>query len=306
MTWTTTFNLKPGDRIRRTELHDRWGGSGRGGIAPSRQVPSVFFFTNPVSGLEHGYVDHWDGEVFHYAGEGQRGDQTFAKGNKAILLAAAEKRTLHGFAGTGGVVRYVGPFEMDSARPWYITFGPETGGRRIRQVITFRLRPQADAAYRFLPTINRQLQLGHVYRPLADYLPGMIIPKTEIDPTPERRRISSSERALLHWWLAQRIAEKDLQPLSPGPADPSFDLAYRHGSTVMLCAVDDSSSDAPLVRRLTALVKSLNRQRSQLGRHNVTRVIAVEDAPSDGRIEPALREQGVRLTWEGGPGIPAA
>jgi hypothetical protein len=43
----TMWPLKPGDRIVRTELHERFGGRGQGGIGASRKSPNVFLFTDP-------------------------------------------------------------------------------------------------------------------------------------------------------------------------------------------------------------------------------------------------------------------
>jgi hypothetical protein len=72
-----TWRLLPGDEIKRTELHARFGGSGQGGINPSAKTANVFIFTDPVRGHRHGYLeDGWhDDNCFHYTGEGQEGDQ---------------------------------------------------------------------------------------------------------------------------------------------------------------------------------------------------------------------------------------
>jgi hypothetical protein len=134
------WDLRPGDFIKRTELHMRYGGGGQGGIAASRRSPNVLIFTDHAVGKEHGYFDHWDGELFHYCGEGQRGDQTIARGNRTILHHREDKRALRVFEGVRGTVRYLGEFEVDSAEPYYIASAPETGGGPARQVIMFRLR----------------------------------------------------------------------------------------------------------------------------------------------------------------------
>jgi hypothetical protein len=61
------WNLKPGDQIRRTELHRQFGGSGQGGISPSAKSPNVLIFTDPKTGVQHGYYDGWkDDGLFHY------------------------------------------------------------------------------------------------------------------------------------------------------------------------------------------------------------------------------------------------
>ena len=84
--WATTWTLPPGETIRRVDLHSAYGGGGQGGIAPSARTPNVLIFSDPASGEQHGYFDGWheDG-LFHYTGEGQRGDQQMRGGNSAIL-----------------------------------------------------------------------------------------------------------------------------------------------------------------------------------------------------------------------------
>jgi hypothetical protein len=141
------WTLNPGQSIRRTELHDLFGGSRQGGISPSAKSPNVFIFSDPESGEQHGYIDSWkDDGCFHYTGEGQRGDQRMAGGNRAVLEAAEDARALRVFRGSGGEVRYEGRFELNAANPWYQADAPETGGGPIRGVIVFRLRP-IDTAY---------------------------------------------------------------------------------------------------------------------------------------------------------------
>jgi hypothetical protein len=87
-----------GGRVSRRELHERYGGSWQGGISPSSKAPVVLFFTNPGRGHQHGYYDGWgeDG-LFHYVGEGQRGDQQLIRGNRRILNHREDGRTLEGF-----------------------------------------------------------------------------------------------------------------------------------------------------------------------------------------------------------------
>ena len=136
------WTLLPGQRIKRTELHRQFGGSGYGGISPSRRSPNVFIFTDPASGEQHGYIDSWkDDGCFHYTGEGQRGDQEMIKGNRAIQDGAKNSRALRLFNGTGGEIEYRGMYTLDSERPCYRADAPETGGGPIRSVIVFRLRP---------------------------------------------------------------------------------------------------------------------------------------------------------------------
>jgi len=142
---TDEWHLRPGDRIRRTDLHKRYGGSARSGISPCRQSDNVLIFSDP-SGAEHGYYDRWDDEngLFLYCGEGQTGDQTLDKGNGAILNHRREHRALRVFEGSGGVVVYAGEFEVSVVRPYIRERSHESGGSAMRTVVMFRLVPLQD------------------------------------------------------------------------------------------------------------------------------------------------------------------
>ena len=99
------WDLRPGETIRRTELHLRYGGGGQGGISPSARTPNVLIFTDLSAGQQHGYVfDGWqDDETFLYTGEGQQGDQTLAGGNRAIAEHREQGRSLRVFDGVRGI-----------------------------------------------------------------------------------------------------------------------------------------------------------------------------------------------------------
>lgn len=141
----SSWSLLPGESIKRTNLHERFGGGGQGGIAPSAQTPNVLVFSDAESGRRHGYIDGWqDDGCFHYTGEGQAGDQELARGNRAIANHSADDRALRVFDGVAGTVEYVGEFVLDR-RP-YRADAPESqdspsGGRVVRQVLVFPLRP---------------------------------------------------------------------------------------------------------------------------------------------------------------------
>ena len=69
------WDLRPGDSVRRVDLHDRYGGSRQGGTIPSRSSPNIFLFLDKTVGAGHGYYDGWAGDRFYYTGHGQTGDQ---------------------------------------------------------------------------------------------------------------------------------------------------------------------------------------------------------------------------------------
>lgn len=134
-------SLAPGDRILRRELHESFGGQTQSGISPSSKYPIVMLFSNPSIGEEHGYFDGWHkDQLFHYSGEGQRGDQEMTRGNKRVRDHLADGRSLHLFLGDGKKrpVTYAGEFAHVD---YYETDAPETGGGPLRRVFMFRLQP---------------------------------------------------------------------------------------------------------------------------------------------------------------------
>jgi hypothetical protein len=137
----STWHLSPGDQIRRVELHGLYGGSGQGGTIPSRTSPNVFLFLDKAVGSSHGYYDGFVGELLYYTGHGQRGDQEFRAGNAAVLRHREGGRAIRVMRGAGGVVTYLGEFELDNLQPYFQMEAPEAETGAPRQVIVFRLLP---------------------------------------------------------------------------------------------------------------------------------------------------------------------
>lgn len=141
------FDLAPGARLLRKELHDRWGGRRQGGISPSSTTPNIFIFWSPAIGEQHGYYDEFreDGR-FYYTGAGQYGDQQLRDANRVLLNHRQDGRRVHLFAGAGGEVEYLTELVIDDANPYYETEAPETGDGPLRRVYVFQfnaLNPDA-------------------------------------------------------------------------------------------------------------------------------------------------------------------
>ncbi|MFD7940741.1 restriction endonuclease [Streptomyces sp. NPDC059755] len=144
----TVWDIAVGEIVKRVDVHERYGGRRQGGIGPSRVSRNVLLFTDPVKGHKHGYFDGWgEDDCYHYAGEGQVGDQKMTQGNLAILNHEQERRALRLFRGlSSGMCEYLGEFTLPEERPWYRTDAPETNGGPIRSVIMFRLQPVSAEA----------------------------------------------------------------------------------------------------------------------------------------------------------------
>lgn len=127
-------------KYNRADIHEQFGGGRQSGISPSGSHPFIFLFSGK-SGEAYGYEDGWqpDEGVYLYTGEGQVGDMTFSRGNKAIRDHVEEGKQLHLFLaqGKGKPVEYAGEFECAS-----IDFGrgPDRDGNE-RQTMRFHLVP---------------------------------------------------------------------------------------------------------------------------------------------------------------------
>lgn len=128
-----------GQPIRRRLLHERYGGLWQGGISTPSDYPIILLFTGDT-GEQYGYRDEWlpDG-TFRYTGEGQVGDMTFVRGNRAIRDHAMNGKDLHLFEKTGrGLVQYVG--QMVCAGYEMVPDVPDGKGNP-RTVVAFCLSP---------------------------------------------------------------------------------------------------------------------------------------------------------------------
>lgn len=123
---------------RSRDIHERYKGSARSGISPTKNFPFVFLFTGEA-GETYGYEDTWRDGLFLYSGEGQVGDQLMTKGNKAILDHAKNQKELLLFTKVKtGQVRFEGYFHCVG---WETKRGKDRESN-IRNIIVFHLKPE--------------------------------------------------------------------------------------------------------------------------------------------------------------------
>jgi len=130
----------PGQLYRRRTLHERFGGQRQGGISTPAKASFVILITGD-SGKQHGYTDQWtDDGIFVYTGEGQRGDMTLTKGNRAIRDHKEKGKSLYLFEQDKKdkrFLRFLGDMEcIDQS----YQLAPDTEGKP-RKAIVFKLRP---------------------------------------------------------------------------------------------------------------------------------------------------------------------
>jgi hypothetical protein len=290
------WTLRPGDRIRRAELHAHYGGSGQSGISPSRTTPNILVFTDPRSGERHGYFDQWaTDDSFHYTGEGQRGDQTMTRGNLAILSYRADGRALRVFQGASGTVQYVGQFVLDELEPFTITTAPSTNDGPPRQVIRFHLLP-IDRA---VTTAER----GSLGRPFRRRDEDVEITSREAiayrDPDAAGRGLRAHNR--LQNRLSDLVETAGYTPIDPeSPIDPAFDLAWFDGPTLFVVEVKSCTQDNQTQQLRLGIGQVLDYEDTLLASgHTVQAVLYVEEQPTDPRWSGLAQRHDIRLIWPG-------
>jgi 5-methylcytosine-specific restriction protein A len=128
------------NRLR--DIHEVHGGQRQGGISTPARSPVVIIFTGEA-GAAHGYHDFWDDSgVFHYFGEGQVGDMTLSKGNRAILRHQQDGKHLLLFQmmGAGKPYRYLGEFVSEGYYEQDAVVDTRGG---LRKALVFRLLPKS-------------------------------------------------------------------------------------------------------------------------------------------------------------------
>jgi hypothetical protein len=300
------WDLEPGERLRRVEVHDRFGGTRQSGVAPSRVTPNVLLFSDPSVGSAHGYDDHWsdDGTIFYYAGRGQTGDQTLDGGNGTILNHREEGRTLRVFWGAGGTVEYAGEFEVDPENPYDIVRAQPTGGGADRNVVMFRLRPLGEPAV-IDPARPARRVVGERTKPTfatpyrrANESPAVNAPSPfAVDPNEVDRALAAHARTQNA--LERHVAELGFRTHSPGPSDPDFDLAWRDGDTIVVAEVKSLTERNERGQLRLGIGQILDYEQTirQAGL-SVSSVLCVERPPADAAYWLGLCARlGVRLIW---------
>jgi hypothetical protein len=219
------ISLQSGERIRRTQLHERYGGRRQGGISPSRVTPNVFLITAP-HGTDYGYI--YDGQstdgYFHYTGEGQVGDQQMTQGNRAIRDHQSEGRELHLFEAHGTELEYLGEYGFHDS---YDADAREVNNGPLRKVIVFRLEKVQGSDD--VPSRSRLDRFGEEQAkeiPVEQFITEQMVIDGASEPYEAERR----EQRLVQL-LAARL-ERDghdvcrLQFLPDGEAAPLFSDLY--------------------------------------------------------------------------------
>jgi len=286
------WDLRPGDTVRRVELHRRYGGGGQGGISPSKSTPNVLIFSDPARGAQHGYIDDWrtDG-LFHYTGEGQRGDQQLRAGNKAILQHREDNRALRVFHGVGGDVTYQGRFEVATDTPWYSADAPESGRPDVvRKVIVFRLLPLDAIPGRPSSVLDRLPSQRVAEVPIEEQNTERVYVQPNHEPYEAERREQQLVLAYGAFMSLQgsRIARHMIQP--EGEAKPLFSDLYDATRNNLLEAKGTVTREA-----IRMAIGQLADYRRFIEPHPSCAVLLPERPRPD--LEKLLSVEGIAIVW---------
>ena len=182
----------PHQIYKRSIIHDRFGGTRQGGIAPSAQFPYIFIFSGS-QGKAHGYEDAWDNsQVYTYTGEGQVGDMQFIKGNLALRdhLATGKRVFLFEYV-QKAYVRFVTELEIFD----FGYFEALDSGKNLRQAIRFFFKRPEE-------TLPKAYQLFEQQTYAADELSIYRVPEFTEQVSLGKSRIGQDafRKRIIHRW----------------------------------------------------------------------------------------------------------
>lgn len=202
-----------GQIYRRSDLHDKYGGSRQSGISPSANYPIIFLFTGK-SGAQFGYNDEWKNGVFQYTGEGQERDMEYLRGNLAIKDHIRNGKELHVFEQQEkAMVKYIGQMICIGS---HFKPGLDKHGQN-RQVIVFELSPLSDILEHEPTTTDEKTTVSNLEK----------LSLAELRQKAQLHSVSSSspvERKSQFWKASQAIkiyAKKRAQGLCEGCGNPA-------------------------------------------------------------------------------------
>lgn len=288
------ISLSPGDEIKRTELHERYGGRRQGGISPSKKSANVFLFTDQAQGAIHGYIydgGHEDG-FYHYTGEGQYGDQRMVQGNKAVRDHKAEGRSLHLFDAHGPTTTYMGEFEYVDD---YLADAPETNEGPLRSVIVFRLR-RLTGAPALAPSRVNQFGPDPVKTvPVEQHLTERMMVYPNREPYAAERREQKLVRELEAAWRAQGRDVCRLQLRPEGEPAPLFCDLYDRTSNTMV------EAKGSIARAAFRMAIGQLADYARLVDPSPQKVILVPEEPRRDLLDLA-KSQGIGVIWPAAEG----
>ena len=289
------LHLQPGKKIKRTALHRRYGGRQQGGISPSRKSPSVFLFTDPKKGGQHGYI--YDGQrkdgLYDYTGEGKSGDQQMTQGNRAIKDHQAEGRELHLFDASAKRLTYIGRYEYVRD---YRAEAPQKGRDEERLVIVFRLRPLGATA----PVASSPLEGLDRQQVKAIPVERQHTEQTMVEPSGGPYKVTRREQKLVLNYEAFLLADgHDICRLRLWPkGEPAPFLSDLYDRTTNTLVEAKGSATRAAFRMAIGQLADYAR----LAKSKPKRAILLPEKPRPDLLKLA-KSQGIGVIWADGDGF---
>jgi hypothetical protein len=258
--------------------------------------PNVLIFSDLSVGEQHGYsYDGWDRTdpgLFHYTGEGQRGDQRLNVGNGAILRHRQEGRALRVFEGARGRVRYLGEFRL-AQHPYDMQPAHESGSKTLRNVVVFHLRP-----------VDLSTDPGTTHSPpqSSRYVRATWNPSKQPDPwSRDPNVLDRSRKAHIDTQNAVRdfLSAAGTEAWSPRSAEPDHDLAWHRSGVTYVAEVKSLPSAGTEDRQMRLGIGQVLDYQALMSRLYATvhAVLVVEREPANGRWLPLCASHGITLVW---------
>jgi hypothetical protein len=292
------IHLKPGDPIKRVELHEQYGGRRQGGISPSRQTPNVFLITAPT-GAAYGYIYDGPGDdgFYHYTGEGQEGDQMMTQGNRAIRDHVDEGRDLHLFRAHGTELEYIGEFRFHDD---YQADAPSVNGgdddADLRKVIVFRLEQLEGADAGPLRRLDRLGAEKVKAVPVEQALTESMVVQGRQEPYEAERREQRLVRSLAEQLESAGHEVCRLQFRPDGEPAPLFCDLYDKTTNTLY------ESKSTVTRPATRMAIGQLADYARLIDRAPKRVLLMPERPRADLLALAA-SQGVTVTWPDGDGF---
>jgi hypothetical protein len=169
----------------------------------------------------------------------------------------------------------------------------------MRNVVMFRLRPLGTATITDETKPARRLvlpSLATTYRPVDPSKGAAPRDPFSVDPNKVDRGLRG--HAETQERLATVAKQHGCEPLSPGPGDPNFDLAWKDalGITVVEVKSLTAANETGQLRLGVGQVLDYQ-QRLEMTGHTVRAVLAIECAPASDHWLDLCKRHGVSLVW---------
>ncbi len=289
------WTLFEGQKIKRTDLHNRFGGVRQGGISPSNRTKNIFIFSDDVSNQAHGYeYDHWiDAKTFAYCGEGQIGDQTLARYNLSIFEHKKSGKAIRLFEGSKGEVKYVGKFNLDLTNPYFTANGIGRDGS-MREVIMFRLIKEELGVNLSTSSETDVEAIGIPYR----FLDEVEVGYSQAEPfsqNPDEMDRAQLSHTITQNAVAKWLIEHDLVPLSPSPKDPPFDIAWICRGKLMVAEIKSINAENENHQFRFGIGQVLE----YCFQLDASPVLVLSDKPKDEMLAKVANRYDIHLAWPG-------